>query len=420
MKNRFILENDPRFAPLADKCKALYHGTTATAAREAAKFGLCPRATRGDHAVHSLPEAVYLSEFSGFRWAAMRAQQCDDDLGIIQVNTSFLNPANLALDEDVFRGFLLAELLKKKGLTDAQADLGLVPNALLLECLQAPGAEVFETPDGLAQLRKGVLERRGQWVMSMLLTRSLAYLGTVPPEALRVVIVTRDAVRRHGMGDILDFYALENATLRAASDGDAEPPRAALASALLAAIRDQFDMAYLREAQNALFEADDPENAPALSLPQAMQSALKRFVLGGLPRNSPHGPEHWQRVELFARHVAQATPGADETVCRLFAMLHDAARENDGHDPQHGPKAAKWAREALRPGILAPLSKSQFETLCEAIEGHTRGYTTQNPTVGACWDADRLDLTRPGVEIEPDPARLSTQAARETLAQAKK
>jgi hypothetical protein len=35
---------------------------------------------------------------------------------------------------------------------------------------------------------------------------------------------------------------------------------------------------------------------------------------------------------------------------------------------------------------------------------------TDDPTVGACWDADRLDLPRVGVTV--DPRLLSTAAAR--------
>ena len=38
---------------------------------------------------------------------------------------------------------------------------------------------------------------------------------------------------------------------------------------------------------------------------------------------------------------------------------------------------------------------------------------TSDPTVGACWDADRLDLPR--VWITPDPALLSTARAHEGL-----
>lgn len=39
-----------------------------------------------------------------------------------------------------------------------------------------------------------------------------------------------------------------------------------------------------------------------------------------------------------------------------------------------------------------------------------RGLTTTNPTIGCCWDADRLDLGRVG--IEPDPELMSTDAGR--------
>jgi hypothetical protein len=41
---------------------------------------------------------------------------------------------------------------------------------------------------------------------------------------------------------------------------------------------------------------------------------------------------------------------------------------------------------------------------------HTDGHITDDPLVGACWDADRLDLPRVG--IAPDPRYLSTQAGR--------
>ncbi|TML82741.1 MAG: hypothetical protein E6G09_09645, partial [Actinobacteria bacterium] len=40
-----------------------------------------------------------------------------------------------------------------------------------------------------------------------------------------------------------------------------------------------------------------------------------------------------------------------------------------------------------------------------------RGLTTTNPTIGCCWDADRLDLGRVG--IEPDPELMSTIAGPE-------
>ena len=48
--------------------------------------------------------------------------------------------------------------------------------------------------------------------------------------------------------------------------------------------------------------------------------------------------------------------------------------------------------------------------LAFACEEHTNGGVGSDPTVGVCWDADRLNLWRVG--IRPNPQFLSTQAAR--------
>jgi uncharacterized protein len=47
------------------------------------------------------------------------------------------------------------------------------------------------------------------------------------------------------------------------------------------------------------------------------------------------------------------------------------------------------------------------------MEFHSHGSTEADSTVQACWDADRLDLVRIGIEPEPD--RLCTDAARRLL-----
>ena len=77
----------------------------------------------------------------------------------------------------------------------------------------------------------------------------------------------------------------------------------------------------------------------------------------------------------------------------LFALLHDSMRENDGRDPQHGPRAAAFAIELHAEGLLGT-TPAQLETLRFACFEHTNGLVTTDPTVGACWDADRLDLPR--------------------------
>jgi uncharacterized protein len=83
-------------------------------------------------------------------------------------------------------------------------------------------------------------------------------------------------------------------------------------------------------------------------------------------------------------------------------------RLNDGRDPLHGPRGAALARE-LR-GEVFDLEDREMGLLTFACEEHTNGNLGEDPTVGVCWDADRLNLWRVG--ITPDPRFLSTEAAR--------
>ena len=121
-----------------------------------------------------------------------------------------------------------------------------------------------------------------------------------------------------------------------------------------------------------------------------------------------HGSAHWARVRNNGLRLARET-GANPQIVELFAFLHDSQRLNDGHDPQHGARAARFAA-SLRSSYL-DLSDSDFELLRFACKFHTDGLTEADVTVQTCWDADRLDLGRIG--IRPDPHRLCTSAARE-------
>jgi uncharacterized protein len=109
--------------------------------------------------------------------------------------------------------------------------------------------------------------------------------------------------------------------------------------------------------------------------------------------DSIHGPTHWRRVEQNALKIS-AMNGAQIDVVKLFAVFHDSRRENDSVDFKHGAHGAKYAA-SLR-GILFNLSDENFELLRYACIMHTRGQLSDDPTIGACWDADRLDLTRIG------------------------
>lgn len=123
-----------------------------------------------------------------------------------------------------------------------------------------------------------------------------------------------------------------------------------------------------------------------------------------------HGAAHWARVRRNGLKLAAQT-GARTDVVELFAFLHDSCRLNNNKDPDHGKRAAEFAR-ALN-GNFFQLDPSGMDILCHAIQEHTHGRSASNVTVQTCWDADRLDLTR--VSIQPDPARLLTVAAREMV-----
>lgn len=136
--------------------------------------------------------------------------------------------------------------------------------------------------------------------------------------------------------------------------------------------------------------------------------ATERFSLGP---TSVHGPHHWRQVERNAIELAAETQ-ADQTVVRLFAVFHDSCRQNESHDPQHGSRAIEWA--ATLRGVAFDLDDTQFVLLSEACIGHDRGLICPEPTIGTCWDADRLDLVRVG--MRPSADYMSTAAGRSRAA----
>jgi uncharacterized protein len=123
--------------------------------------------------------------------------------------------------------------------------------------------------------------------------------------------------------------------------------------------------------------------------------------------DSIHGPNHWRRVERNALKIS-ASNGANVEVVKLFAVFHDSRRQNDSVDFGHGERGAKYA-EGLR-GVLFNLSDDHFELLRYACVYHTNGQLSDDPTIGACWDADRLDLTRIGET--PEARFMSTALGR--------
>jgi len=144
--------------------------------------------------------------------------------------------------------------------------------------------------------------------------------------------------------------------------------------------------------------------------PISLSRDLQRYLRGAflLDWRGIHGAPHWARVRMNGLRLARST-GANPKVVELFAFLHDACREHDGGDPEHGERAAGLAR-ALN-GRFFALSPGELRLLERACREHSDGGLRADVSVQTCWDADRLDLGRVG--IRPDPRRLCTGAARQ-------
>lgn len=157
----------------------------------------------------------------------------------------------------------------------------------------------------------------------------------------------------------------------------------------------------------------DIDSVKKTKRPIWLESLFKEFSsIKFLKNHSIHGPWHWEKVEINALELAKHTQNADSKVAHVFALIHDTKRINENHDPEHGHRSAEYAQFLWKQDKLN-LTKHQLDVLVEACRYHNDGQTTNDPTIGVCWDADRLDLIRVG--IMPNPKYLSTLAAKELL-----
>jgi uncharacterized protein len=146
-----------------------------------------------------------------------------------------------------------------------------------------------------------------------------------------------------------------------------------------------------------------------------------------------HGPAHWARVHRFGCLLAEkeGLPMHARTCVELFAWTHDLAREDDGGGNEHAIQGATYIDEVL-PAVFGSLPADQVEILRIAIRYHSDGLVAAEVvelglvdgvgwsrdlaavTVGCCWDADRLDLLRFG--IQPVAPLMSTASWRDVMA----
>jgi len=187
----------------------------------------------------------------------------------------------------------------------------------------------------------------------------------------------------------------------------------------IASVRKEHVIAYLG-GRNELEIVVDPANIEFKTLRKLSRPGILEIILDDCKKAFPldkgwsdHGPHHWEKVERNAIALAKKTKGADELVCRLFAITHDCQRENEMDDPRHGYRAAEFILKNRENWMLKELKGDRLEKLLHACRLHNDGQVSDDPTVGVCWDADRLDLSRVG--IVPDPKFLSTEAGRNSI-----
>jgi len=122
-----------------------------------------------------------------------------------------------------------------------------------------------------------------------------------------------------------------------------------------------------------------------------------------------HGDQHWRAVAEVGLRLLPDNRRAEPLVVFLFALFHDARRVNEAEDPGHGERGAELAQELH--GRYFRLPDEQFGRLLEACARHTDARFSDDPTVGVCFDSDRLNLWRVGTT--PEARYLSTDSALE-------
>jgi len=144
---------------------------------------------------------------------------------------------------------------------------------------------------------------------------------------------------------------------------------------------------------------------PIEQLIKIAQEILKDYELDP---NGAHGIRHWGRVLENGTALAEMH-GGSVRVAQLFALFHDSRRFDEYADPEHGPRGAELAGRMN--GGLFLLEPRELVLLQEACRTHTGGRGLADITVHVCWDADRLDLPRVGMDTRRE--WLCTPGARE-------
>jgi hypothetical protein len=113
-----------------------------------------------------------------------------------------------------------------------------------------------------------------------------------------------------------------------------------------------------------------------------------------------HGERHWRGVAWAGLRIAELRGDLRPEVMVAFGLLHDCRRETDDWDPEHGDRAAHVASRSAP--LKRLLGAEGRDLVAEACRLHERGRTCpETPQIGACWDADRVNLVRLGFRLDP-------------------
>ena len=122
-----------------------------------------------------------------------------------------------------------------------------------------------------------------------------------------------------------------------------------------------------------------------------------------------HGLKHWKNVEKIGHHLANIN-GTDKELITLFAYIHDLGRENEDEDVGYGERSVTILEDLYNKKIIN-IKPEKYQKLIYACRNHdSKTAQSDDLNIQTCWDADRLDLWRIG--IEPNPKFLFTKEAK--------
>lgn len=134
-----------------------------------------------------------------------------------------------------------------------------------------------------------------------------------------------------------------------------------------------------------------------LHLPWLKKLALKTC------QSSLHGADHMERVDRNGQLLTEGSKIVLDSVVRIFAYIHDMCRSNDGNDPEHGARAAQMVDYYQGNFFCIQwFSDDEREKLKFACTHHSTMLRSGDPTIDACFDAERLDLARRGIVLNPE------------------